>query len=178
MKATPSRVGMSQRSPPSAHLRPDQGWRERRAQSEADTMSSEGGYNFRRVAIRRKFNLSYLPPGTPRPWSRSLSHQGWAETATFRGQAQADAPGKCLRRERMGRSVDASEGRTEHPSGARGLPAAKGASRGDFPRRLRLASYLLTYFVPSLKGPSLGRNPRRAELVREVSHQRIPEVKV
>lgn len=92
MKATPTRVRMSERSPPSAHLCPDQGWRERRARSEADTMSSEGGYNFRRVAIRRKFNF-YLPPGTPRPWSRPLSQPRWTETATFRGQALADAPG-------------------------------------------------------------------------------------
>lgn len=103
MKATPTRVRMSERSPPSAHLCPDQGWREHRARSEADTMSSEGGYNFRRVAIRRKFNFSYLPPGTPRPWSRPLSQPRWTETATFRGQALADAPGKCPRRERMGR---------------------------------------------------------------------------
>lgn len=78
----------------------------------------------------------------------------------------------------MGRGIDAGERRAERPAGARGLPAAKGASRGDFPRGLRLANYLLTYFVPSLKGPRLSRNLRRAELALEVSYQRIPEVKV
>lgn len=78
----------------------------------------------------------------------------------------------------MGRGVDAGEGRAERPAGAQRLPAAKGARRGDFPRGLRLASYLLTYFVLSLEGPRLGKNPRRAELALEVSYQRIPEVKV
>ncbi|XP_019307952.2 FYVE, RhoGEF and PH domain-containing protein 4 isoform X4 [Panthera pardus] len=56
-------------------------------------MSGEGGYNFRRVAIRRKSSPSYLPPGTPRPWSRPSPHLGRAEPAAFRSQAPADGAG-------------------------------------------------------------------------------------
>ncbi|XP_019481226.1 PREDICTED: FYVE, RhoGEF and PH domain-containing protein 4 isoform X1 [Hipposideros armiger] len=93
MQATPPCVRLPLRSPPSAHLRPDQGERERGARSEPGTSSSEGSYNFRRVAIRRKSNVSYLPPGIPRPWSRPSSPLRWVETATFRAQAPADAPG-------------------------------------------------------------------------------------
>ncbi|XP_069346163.1 FYVE, RhoGEF and PH domain-containing protein 4 isoform X2 [Eulemur rufifrons] len=59
-------------------------------------MSGEGGYNFRRVAIRRKTTPSYLQLGVPRPWSRSVSHQGWAESATFRSQAPAAATGSSI----------------------------------------------------------------------------------
>ncbi|XP_076404497.1 FYVE, RhoGEF and PH domain-containing protein 4 isoform X2 [Peromyscus maniculatus bairdii] len=36
-------------------------------------MSSQGDYASRRAAIRRKSG-AYLPPGTPRPWSRPLPH--------------------------------------------------------------------------------------------------------
>uniref|UniRef100_A0A2K6TT23 FYVE, RhoGEF and PH domain containing 4 n=1 Tax=Saimiri boliviensis boliviensis TaxID=39432 RepID=A0A2K6TT23_SAIBB len=56
-------------------------------------MSGDGGSNFRRVAIRRKSNPSYLPPGVPRPWSRSVSHPGRAGAAAFRGQVPAGATG-------------------------------------------------------------------------------------
>ncbi|XP_067552210.1 FYVE, RhoGEF and PH domain-containing protein 4 isoform X2 [Pseudorca crassidens] len=93
MQTTPPGVRSPLRNPPSARLRPDEGGRGCRAASERSKMSGEGDYNFRRVAIRRKSNPSYLPPGTPRPWSRPSSHLEWAETATFRGQAPADAPG-------------------------------------------------------------------------------------
>lgn len=98
MQTTPPGVRSPLRNPPSARLRPDEGGRGCRAASERSKMSGEGDYNFRRVAIRRKSNPSYLPPGTPRPWSRPSSHLEWAETATFRGQAPADAPGKRLGR--------------------------------------------------------------------------------
>ncbi|XP_024602886.1 FYVE, RhoGEF and PH domain-containing protein 4 isoform X2 [Neophocaena asiaeorientalis asiaeorientalis] len=93
MQTTPPGVRSPLRNPPSARLRPDEGGRGCRVASERSKMSGEGDYNFRRVAIRRKSNPSYLPPGTPRPWSRPSSHLEWAETATFRGQAPADAPG-------------------------------------------------------------------------------------
>uniref|UniRef100_A0A2K5HFX7 FYVE, RhoGEF and PH domain containing 4 n=1 Tax=Colobus angolensis palliatus TaxID=336983 RepID=A0A2K5HFX7_COLAP len=56
-------------------------------------MSDEGGSNFRRVAIRRKSNPSYLPPGVPRPWSRPASHLGRAGMATFKGQVPSGSTG-------------------------------------------------------------------------------------
>ncbi|NP_001357227.2 FYVE, RhoGEF and PH domain-containing protein 4 isoform 8 [Homo sapiens] len=56
-------------------------------------MSDEGGSNFRRVAIRRKSNPSYLPPGVPRPWSRPASHLGRVGTAAFKGQVPSGATG-------------------------------------------------------------------------------------
>lgn len=118
MQATPPCVRLPLRSPPSAHLRPDQGDRERGARSEPGTSSSEGSYNFRRVAIRRKSNVSYLPPGIPRPWSRPSSPLRWVETATFRAQAPADAPGKCLGRKGVDGGVGAGEGRAECSAGA------------------------------------------------------------
>ncbi|XP_045684947.1 FYVE, RhoGEF and PH domain-containing protein 4 isoform X3 [Phyllostomus hastatus] len=97
MQATAPRFGLPVRTPPSAHSRPAQGGRERGAASEPEpgTVNSKGGYDFRRVAIRRKSNPSYLLPGTPRPWSRPSSHLhlGRAETDTFRVQPSADAPG-------------------------------------------------------------------------------------
>ncbi|KAM7116729.1 FYVE, RhoGEF and PH domain-containing protein 4 isoform 1-T1 [Molossus nigricans] len=93
MQATPPRVGLPLRGAPSAHLSPDPGGRERGAASEPGTVSSRGVYDFRRVAIRRKPHVSYLMPGTPRPWSRPSTHLGWAETATFRIQPPAHAPG-------------------------------------------------------------------------------------
>ncbi|KAM8801716.1 FYVE, RhoGEF and PH domain-containing protein 4 isoform 1-T1 [Rhynchonycteris naso] len=93
MQATAPRVGLPIRSPPSVHLRPDQGGREHGAAGDPGTVSSKGSYDFRRVAIRRKSNPSYLLPGTPRPWSRPSSHLGWAETATFRIQSPTAPPG-------------------------------------------------------------------------------------
>lgn len=59
-------------------------------------MSDEGGSNFRRVAIRRKSNPSYLPPGVPRPWSSPASHLGRAGTAAFKGQVPSGTTGKRL----------------------------------------------------------------------------------
>ncbi|KAF6118649.1 FYVE, RhoGEF and PH domain containing 4 [Phyllostomus discolor] len=95
MQATAPRFGLPVRTPPSAHSPPAQGGRERGAASERGTVNSKGGYDFRRVAIRRKSSPSYLLPGTPRPWSRPSSHLhlGRAETDTFRIQPSADAPG-------------------------------------------------------------------------------------
>lgn len=101
MQATPPRFGLPLRSAPGAHLRPDQGGGERGALSEPRTGSGRGAYDFRRVAIRRKSNVSYLLHGTPRPWSRPPLHPGWAETTTFRTQSPAGAPGRCLGREGM-----------------------------------------------------------------------------
>lgn len=95
MQATPPWVGLPSRSPRSAHLRPDQGGRERGTRSESGTPRNEGSYNFRRVAIRWKSN-AYLPPGTPKPWSRPPPQRRWAETATFRAQAPADALGSSI----------------------------------------------------------------------------------
>ncbi|KAM5288395.1 FYVE, RhoGEF and PH domain-containing protein 4 [Ctenodactylus gundi] len=57
-------------------------------------MSGEGASNFRRVAIRRKSNFSYLPPEAPRPWTRPGSHPGRAELTPFRSLPAADAAGK------------------------------------------------------------------------------------
>ncbi|XP_032328881.1 FYVE, RhoGEF and PH domain-containing protein 4 isoform X2 [Camelus ferus] len=96
MQATPPGVPPPLRSPPGARLQPDEGGRGRAAASERGRMSGEGDYNFRRVAIRRKSNPSYLPPGTPRPWSRPPSHLGWAEKAAFRSQAPAGALDPCI----------------------------------------------------------------------------------
>ncbi|XP_045040264.2 FYVE, RhoGEF and PH domain-containing protein 4 isoform X2 [Desmodus rotundus] len=95
MQATTPRVGLPVRTPPSAHSRAAQGGRERGAASEPGPGSGKGGYDFRRVAIRRKSNPAYLLPGTPRPWSRPASHLhlGRAEKDTFRIQPSADAPG-------------------------------------------------------------------------------------
>lgn len=98
MEATPPWVRSPLRCPPSARSRLDEGGSGRRAANESGQMSGEGDYNFRRVAIRRKSNPSYLALGTPRPWSRPSSHLAWAESATSRGQASADAPGKRLGR--------------------------------------------------------------------------------
>lgn len=92
----PHEVRSPRRSGSSAHLRTDEGEGERGAASEPGAMSGEGGYNFRRVAIRRKSSPSYLPPGTPRPWSRPSPHLGRAEPAAFRSQAPADGAGECL----------------------------------------------------------------------------------
>lgn len=120
MQATPPWVGLPLRSPRSAHLRPDQGGRERGTRSESGTPRNEGSYNFRRVAIRWKSN-AYLPPGTPRPWSRPPPQLRWAETTTFRAQAPADALGKCLGRKRVDGGVGAGEGHAECPAGGPGL---------------------------------------------------------
>ncbi|KAM9672647.1 FYVE, RhoGEF and PH domain-containing protein 4 isoform 1-T1 [Trichechus inunguis] len=92
MQATPPRVPSPPGSPPSAHLRRT----ENRAASQPGKMSAEAGYSFRRVAIRRKSNPSYLLPGTPRPWSRPSSHLRWAEAVTYRVQAPADATGSSI----------------------------------------------------------------------------------
>ncbi|XP_062931610.1 FYVE, RhoGEF and PH domain-containing protein 4 [Cynocephalus volans] len=59
-------------------------------------MSGEGGHNFRRVAIRRKSNPSYLQLGIPRPWSKPSSHLGRVEMAAFKSRATADAPGSSF----------------------------------------------------------------------------------
>lgn len=96
MEATPPWVRSPLRCPPSARSRLDEGGSGRRAANESGQMSGEGDYNFRRVAIRRKSNPSYLALGTPRPWSRPSSHLAWAESATSRGQASADAPGSSI----------------------------------------------------------------------------------
>ncbi|XP_058511636.1 FYVE, RhoGEF and PH domain-containing protein 4 isoform X3 [Ochotona princeps] len=76
-------------SPPSALPRPEDGGR-----SCGDGSAiGEGGYNFRRVAIRRKSNPAYLLPGTPRPWSRPSPHLGRPVTAIFPALAPGDATG-------------------------------------------------------------------------------------
>lgn len=126
MQATPPRVGLPLRSAPSAPLSPDPGGRGRGAASEPGTGGSKGAYDFRRVAIRRKPHVSYLLPGTPRPWSRPSTQPGWAETATFRIQPPADAPGKSLDGGRDERGALAQV-RT------RGPPRAKDARRRRFP---------------------------------------------
>lgn len=86
MQATPSR----------GRSRLDGSGRSRGAAVEPGTMSDEGGSNFRRVAIRRKSNPSYLPPGVPRPWSSPASHLGRAGTAAFKGQVPSGTTGKRL----------------------------------------------------------------------------------
>ncbi|XP_039103598.1 FYVE, RhoGEF and PH domain-containing protein 4 isoform X1 [Hyaena hyaena] len=93
MQATPAGVGSPRRSKSSAGSRTDEGGRGRGAASDPRAMSDDGGYNFRRVAIRRKSSPSYLPPGTPRPWSRPSPHLGRPEPAAFRSQAPADGAG-------------------------------------------------------------------------------------
>lgn len=79
----------------SAHLLTDERDREAGAASEPGAMSGEGGYNFRRTAIRRKPGPFYLPLGTPQPWRPSGTHWGRPETDAFRSQAPADCPGEC-----------------------------------------------------------------------------------
>lgn len=132
MQATPPWVRMPLRNPPNAHLRPDLGERERGTRSEPGTPSSEGSYNFRRVAIRRKSNVSYLPPGTPRPWCRPVSPLRWAETSTFRPHVAADAPGKCLGRKGMDGGVGAGR---DTPSALRVRRACRGSQPGRFSKR-------------------------------------------
>ncbi|XP_011810550.1 PREDICTED: FYVE, RhoGEF and PH domain-containing protein 4 [Colobus angolensis palliatus] len=82
-----------QATPPRGRSRLDGSGRSRGAAVEPGTMSDEGGSNFRRVAIRRKSNPSYLPPGVPRPWSRPASHLGRAGMATFKGQVPSGSTG-------------------------------------------------------------------------------------
>lgn len=119
------------------------GGREPGAASGPSAMSCEGGHNFRRVAIRRKYSPFYLPLGTPRPW-RPSSHVGRAETATFRSQAPADGPGECL----------AGQG------WAGALPRVKDApvslQLGRVSQRAEPGHPPLTDCVPSPKGPWAG----------------------
>ncbi|KAF7484560.1 hypothetical protein GHT09_003965 [Marmota monax] len=91
MQATPPGARSSARSRQSGLLRLEPGRKEGGAANEPPTMSVDGGYNFRRVAIRRKSNFSYLPPGTPRPWTRPPSHLGPAQMGIFRRHASANA---------------------------------------------------------------------------------------
>lgn len=93
-QATPPGVRSPGRSRSSAHLLTDERDREAGAASEPGAMSGEGGYNFRRTAIRRKPGPFYLPLGTPQPW-RPSSHWGRPEADAFRSQAPADHPGEC-----------------------------------------------------------------------------------
>ena len=165
MQATTPRVGLPVRTPPSAHSRAAQGGRERGAASEPGPGSGKGGYDFRRVAIRRKSNPAYLLPGTPRPWSRPASHLhlGRAEKDTFTIQPSADAPGESFGRD--GGSGGLAPGRDAR--GARrcdGSAGCGGSQRGGFPGGVRGAAYPLTNFVPSPKGPCLGGSTPRAEL--------------
>uniref|UniRef100_A0A5F7ZQQ4 FYVE, RhoGEF and PH domain containing 4 n=1 Tax=Macaca mulatta TaxID=9544 RepID=A0A5F7ZQQ4_MACMU len=82
-----------QATPPRGRSRLDGSGRSRGAAVEPGKMSDEGGSNFRRVAIRRKSNPSYLPPGVPRPWSSPASHLGRAGTAAFKGQVPSGTTG-------------------------------------------------------------------------------------
>lgn len=93
------------------------------AGSGARSAGGAGGCSFRRVAIRRRAQASYLPGGTPRPWSRPPSPLG-------RARAAADAPGKCLGRAgAQGRGVSPERrARPSPPSLFR--PCPRGASAG------------------------------------------------
>uniref|UniRef100_A0A8C0TXA6 BICD cargo adaptor 1 n=1 Tax=Canis lupus familiaris TaxID=9615 RepID=A0A8C0TXA6_CANLF len=95
MQAAPAGVRSPRRSRSSPHLREEERGRERGAASRPGTMSGEGGFNFRRVAIRRKSAPFHLPLGTPRPW-RPSSPLGWAEATPRRGQAPADGAGSSI----------------------------------------------------------------------------------
>jgi hypothetical protein len=92
MQATPPGFRAQLKSPTCGRPRQEEGGSGRGAPGEPGVVSGESGHNFRRVAIRRKSNFAYLPPGTPRPWSRPSMYFGRAEFVSFKGPA--DAAGK------------------------------------------------------------------------------------